>query len=185
MFKKGEILLVKSDVCQTIHHREGHGYADRLKQLLRERPEEALRYAEVGMVEGPRSLPRRLCRIMIEKGHLEIARSIGRKLIRNGFRGDGNTVLAEVADAQDDQRAVIRYARRAIEFAEPNTNDPLDHIVTPRALLAQALVLLGRTEEALSPAREVLEVQPDHPRMEPFKQVLMAREPMRALLWAR
>jgi hypothetical protein len=188
VFKHGEIVRVSPRVCRVVHHRAEHDYSALRMRQIRDNPETALPLIEGALATGGptgRSAARAYCRMLLEEEQYELVRRFARRMVRKGFRGDGNMVLAELAYLEADKKAVIRYAERAIEFAEPNPKAPLDHIVRPRALLAHVLAELGRTDEALTHARKVLSVQPDHPGMAPFKQVLMVRESMRALLWTR
>jgi tetratricopeptide (TPR) repeat protein len=153
-------------------------------------------YAEITGILGPgsrvrgtgdlpeiaRQVMHRLALLLGAEGRYQEARALARQMIRRGLRGLGNVVLAEVEFAAGDMRAALRCADLAIEFAEPREDEPLDHIVVPRVRKAVVLAELGREEDALVPAREVLALYPDHPEMQPFKEELLRREPLRTAM---
>jgi glycosyltransferase involved in cell wall biosynthesis len=211
MLGKGVTIVdVPPERCEMAHHRAGHSYSKLQARRARKEPNSPyglLVRAQQALAAGKREraisllqecveksintdeLPhdfgalilRQLCWVLADAGRLEEARSVARSLIRRGFRGDGNTRLAEIAFATGDFRAALRYAQRGIKFAKPNEKEsfPNDHIITPSALAALAHLKLGQERQALMRAREVLALQPDHALMAPLKQRLLAREPVR------
>lgn len=78
---------------------------------------------------------------------------------------DSYLTLAEAYHEKGEWEKAIEWAREVLRRGQPQTMliiNPLDYSVTPRMVLASALGQLGRIEEAISAAEEVLQLIPDH-----------------------
>lgn len=78
---------------------------------------------------------------------------------------DSYLTLAEAYHEKGEWEKAIEWAREVLRRGKPETMlivNPLDYTVTPRMVLASSLGQLGRIEEALVVAEELLDIVPDH-----------------------
>jgi tetratricopeptide (TPR) repeat protein len=78
---------------------------------------------------------------------------------------DSYLTLAEAYHKRGEWPKAIEWASEVLRRGQPQTMlivNPLDYTVLPRMVLASALAQLGRIEEALQVAEELLAVVPDH-----------------------
>ena len=78
---------------------------------------------------------------------------------------DSYLSLAEAHYKLDEPEKAIEWARQALERGVPNTLliiNPLDYTFQPRLVLAGALGVLGRLDDAIIVAEEALSIVPNH-----------------------
>jgi tetratricopeptide (TPR) repeat protein len=91
---------------------------------------------------------------------------------------DSYLTLAEAYHEKGEWAKAIEWAGEVLRRGQPQTMlivNPMDYTVTPRLVLASSLGQLGRLEEALAVAEEVLAIVPDHLGLQQQRQAWIAQ----------
>lgn len=89
----------------------------------------------------------------------------GRAIVENPSWPDTYLTLAEIGNDQREYAAALLWADRALDLGMPQTSlvvNPMQYTIHPRMLKSTALWGLGRHQEAIQCAREVMAACPDY-----------------------